>query len=147
MTPIINQASLDNNLLVQAASTGRFTKLDETKLTTAALQKLVREVDIVYTDSWVDMEFFNNPAYKTEKDYRLAIMLPYQLNKELLQGSACRVMHDMPMHPEYEITRGVIEMHIETILQQAENRRHAQKALLLHLLSDVVKTPAIEDNL
>lgn len=136
LTPIMNQASVDENVLAQAASTGRFTQLDATALDHAAVQKLMREVDIVYTDTWVDMEFFNNPAYEAEKAHRLATMLPYQLNEELLQGSTCRVMHDMPMHPGYEITRGVIETHIETILQQAENRRHAQKAMLLHLLCD-----------
>lgn len=139
LTPIINDASFDEELLAEATSTGRFSRIDCTALDAASLQKLVREVDVVYTDTWVDMEFFNNPAMHAEKECRIATMLPYQLNEELLQGSACRVMHDMPMHPGYEITRGVIETHIETILQQAENRRHAQKAMLLHLLSEVME--------
>ncbi len=143
LTPIINEASLDAELLAQAAATGRFSRIDHTTLDNAALQELVRGVDIVYTDTWVDMEFFNNPAVQAEKDRRIATMLPYQLNEGLLQGSTCKVMHDMPMHPGYEITRGVIETHIETILQQAENRRHAQKAMLLHLLSDVTELSSL----
>lgn len=136
LTPIINEASFDAELLTEAASTGRFSRIDHTSLDPAALQALVREVDIVYTDTWVDMECFNNPAFQSEKEHRLATMLPFQINESLLHGSACRVMHDMPMHPGYEITREAIEIHIETILQQAENRRHAQKAMLLHLLGE-----------
>ena len=137
LTPMVNEASLDEELLAQAKATGLFSQVDHASLDAQGLKKLIREVDIVYTDTWVDMEFFNNPAFKAEKESRLATMLPFQLNEELLQGSRCLVMHDMPMHPGYEITRGVIEMQIETILQQAENRRHAQKAMLLHLLSEV----------
>ena len=61
-------------------------------------------------------------------------MMPFQLNEMVLANSNAVVMHDMPMHPGYEITRGVIEAHISTILQQAGNRKFAQNAILLTLL-------------
>ncbi|MHB0999259.1 MAG: hypothetical protein ACYC27_08430 [Armatimonadota bacterium] len=64
----------------------------------------------------------------------IMLMSPYQPDTGLLSGSKCIVMHDMPMHPGYEITREVIEAHIDTILLQAENRKHAQKEILLNLL-------------
>ncbi len=61
-------------------------------------------------------------------------MLPFQVNDSLLKGSAVKVFHDMPMHAGFEIERGAIEKNIGTILRQAENRRHAQKAIMLELL-------------
>lgn len=135
LTPVVNEPSVDEDVLAAAKATGRLQLLHAEEFDTEALHKLAGQVDVVYTDTWIDMEFFNNPACAAEKDRRLGLMLPFQLNEALLEGCACRVMHDMPMHSGVEITRGVIEAHIDTILQQAENRRHAQKALLLHLLA------------
>lgn len=132
LTPVVNAAP-DSDLLAQAAATGRFTQLDPS-MDIATLRKLVATVDVVYTDTWIDMESFHDPACQPIKEARLAAMLPYQVNAALLAGSGCRVMHDMPMHAGVEITREVIEAHIATILQQAENRKHAQKGVLLHLL-------------
>ena len=54
----------------------------------------------------------------------------------LLKGSKAVVMHDMPIHTGYEITREVVEKHIETILRQAENRKYAQQAVLLSLIAE-----------
>jgi len=135
LTPVVNEPSVDHELLAAAQATGRLRQLQASELDTDALRKLASQVDVVYTDTWVDMEAFHNPAFAAEKERRLGLLLPYQVNEALLEGSACRVMHDMPMHSGVEITRGAIEAHIDTILQQAENRRHAQKALLLHLLA------------
>ena len=45
------------------------------------------------------------------------------------------VVHDMPIHPGYEITQDVMEKHLETILDEAENRRHAEKGLLVYLIT------------
>jgi ornithine carbamoyltransferase len=61
-------------------------------------------------------------------------MKPYALTAGLLRDSQAKVMHDMPMHPGYEIERDVIETHIETILHQAENRRHIAKGIFVFLL-------------
>ena len=93
----------------------------------------VADADYVYTDTWIDMEYFNDPAFAEEKERRCALMLPYQLNEALLAGSEAKVMHDMPMHLGYEITEDLAESGRSIIYDQAENRLDAQKAILLTL--------------
>ena len=93
----------------------------------------VADADYVYTDTWIDMEYFNDPAFAEEKDRRCALMLPYQVNAELLADSRAKVMHDMPMHLGFEITGEVAESERSVIYDQAENRLDAQKAILLTL--------------
>ncbi len=97
-------------------------------------REAVADADYVYTDTWIDMEYFNDPAFAEEKDRRCALMLPYQVNAELLADSRARVMHDMPMHLGYEITGDVAEGERSIIYAQAENRLDAQKAILLTLV-------------
>jgi ornithine carbamoyltransferase len=62
------------------------------------------------------------------------LMQPYAVTAELLKGSSAIVLHDMPMHPGYEIDRDVIETHLNTILHQGENRRHVAKGIFCQLL-------------
>ena len=88
----------------------------------------------MYTDTWVDMEFFNEPSYAKEKEERITMMMPYQLNSELLKNSKAKVMHDMPIHAGYEISREIVKSQRSIIFQQAENRLDAQKAVILRLL-------------
>ena len=98
----------------------------------------VAEADYVYTDTWLDMEFFNDPAHEEEKRKRCELMLPYQLNRELLADSRAMIMHDMPIHHGYEIAEDLVESPNSIIYDQAENRLDAQKAILLHLLHEDV---------
>ena len=93
-----------------------------------------RHADYIYTDTWVDMEFFNDPAFAEQKAQRIDLMLPYQLNHKLLEGSKAKVMHDMPIHAGYEISRELVEDPRSIIFQQAENRLDAQKAIVVKLL-------------
>ena len=88
----------------------------------------------MYTDTWVDMEFFSNPEFQHLKEERVNLMKPYSLTADLLKGSSAKVLHDMPMHPGYEIERDVIEAHLGTILHQGENRRHVAKGIFCQLL-------------
>ncbi|MBT5875688.1 MAG: ornithine carbamoyltransferase [Candidatus Latescibacteria bacterium] len=97
----------------------------------------VAEADYVYTDTWLDMEFFNDPDYEEEKEARCKTMLPYQINKELLAESNAKVMHDMPIHHGYEIAEDMVEDPRSIIYDQAENRLDAQKAIMLHLLHEL----------
>ncbi len=127
VTPEFNEASRDQELLDAATKTGLFT-------TTLDLKKAVAEADVVYTDTWVDMEFFLDPKYEEEKKRRIAKMSPYQLNQELLKDSQALIMHDMPIHPGYEIDRWAIEHANSVIFDQAENRMHAEKAVLVKVL-------------
>ena len=134
ITPEANEAARDEELLAAAKATGRL------EITTDP--RAVRQADFVYTDTWVDMENFNNPAYAEEKERRLRVMMPYQVNAELLGGSRPYIMHDMPVHPGLEIAEELIESERSIIYDQAENRLHAEKALMLHLLGSVTPAPA-----
>ncbi|MEM2385519.1 MAG: ornithine carbamoyltransferase, partial [Candidatus Bathyarchaeia archaeon] len=69
-----------------------------------------------------------------EKEKRIKLMMPYQVNKELLKESNALIMHDMPIHRGYEISEDVIESPNSIIYEQSENRLYAAKAILLKLL-------------
>jgi ornithine carbamoyltransferase len=127
VTPIINEPSRDNELLEEAKKTGLYeTSLD--------VKEALKDADFVYTDTWVDMEFFTDPKFAAEKEKRIKLMMPYQINKELLKGSNALIMHDMPIHRGYEISADVIESPNSVIYEQSENRLYSAKAILLKLL-------------
>jgi ornithine carbamoyltransferase len=127
VTPEFNEASRDEALLAEAGRSGLYEH-------TLDLAGAVADADVVYTDTWVDMEFFMDPKFEAEKNRRIAKMLPYQLNEALLRRSDALIMHDMPIHTGYEIDRWSIEHPNSIIFDQAENRMHAEKAVLLTLL-------------
>ena len=127
VTPIFNEPSRDQELLENAGKTGLYE-------TTLDVKKAVKDADFVYTDTWVDMEFFLDPKYTEEKERRMKLMTPYQINKELLKGSSAYVMHDMPIHRGYEISSDIIESPKSIIYEQSENRLYSAKAILLKLL-------------
>ena len=115
-------------------------KLSEAGLLVETLdvEKAVENADYVYTDTWLDMEFFADESYAEVKKKREGLMLPYQLNHELLKNSKAKVMHDMPIHPGYEISEALVDDESRSIIyNQAENRLDAQKAILLTLTKKV----------
>jgi len=128
VTPMKNEPSIDRELLKAAEKTGLYHS-------TLDVRKAVLDADFVYTDTWVDMEFFLDPRFKEEKEKRLKLMMPYQINKELMKGSKAYIMHDMPIHRGYEINADVIDSPKSVIYQQSENRLHTAKAVLLKLLT------------
>ncbi len=87
--------------------------------------------DVIYTDVWVSM------GDEAEAAGRRADLAPYQVNADLLALAADRaiVMHCLPAHPGEEITEDVLYGDRSVVWDQAENRLHAQKALLELLLS------------
>jgi len=93
-------------------------------------KEVIGSADFVYTDTWIDMQYFNNPDFSNEKDARVKQMAPYQINETLVKGVDCKIMHDMPIHDGYEITPEMVRDPRSIIFQQAENRLHAQKGLL-----------------
>ena len=127
VTPIINEAARDEELMAAAKKTGLWT-------TTLDAKKAVKDADFVYTDTWIDMEFFTDPKFAAEKERRLKLMMPYQINAKLLEDSNAMVMHDMPIHRGYEISVETIENSKSVIYEQAENRLYSAKAILLELL-------------
>lgn len=127
VTPLTQESAVDRELERQALASGLVERRDD--LTSAA-----QEADFVYTDTWIDMEYFTDPGYAGEKEQRIKLMTPFQVNRQNLGGADPWIMHDMPIHPGYEISAGMVESERSIIYQQAENRMHAQQALLLHLL-------------
>jgi ornithine carbamoyltransferase len=126
VTPIFNEQSRDDELMDAARKTGLW-------ITAADAEKAVEDADFVYTDTWIDMEFFTDPKFAAEKEKRLKLMMPYQINKTLLKDSKAYVMHDMPIHRGYEISSDMVEDKRSVIYEQAENRLYAAKAILLKL--------------
>lgn len=134
LTPLVNETAVDTDFYKDAIQSGHYVELDPT-MSMEEAKKYVADMDVLYTDTWVDMEFFNNPAFAKQKEETLSKMMPYQINADLLEGSKAIVLHDMPMHVGYEITQDVVDQNLELILDQAENRRHAEKAVMYTLLT------------
>jgi len=90
----------------------------------------VKGADVIYTDTWFSM------GQEAEAEVRRPIFRPYQVNAELLAvaGSQARVMHCLPAHRGEEITDEVADGPCSWLFDQAENRLHAQKAVLVELL-------------
>jgi ornithine carbamoyltransferase len=94
--------------------------------------RAVEETDVIYTDVWTSM------GQEAETAERLRVFPPYQLNQSLISQAKtdCLVMHCLPAHRGEEITDEVADGPNSIIFQQAENRLHAQKAILVKLLSN-----------
>ena len=91
VAPMTNPAAADEALLAEARQTGLCKSSD-------CLSEAIAESDVVYTDTWVDMEFFANPEFEVEKQRRIDLMRPYQLNKAIMGKHDALVMHCLPAH-------------------------------------------------
>jgi ornithine carbamoyltransferase len=93
-------------------------------------QTAVQGAQVIYTDVWASMGQEDTAAT------RLPLFQPYQVNEELmsLADAQAIVLHCLPAHREEEITEAVLESSQSRVWQQAENRMHAQKALLASVL-------------
>jgi ornithine carbamoyltransferase len=91
----------------------------------------VRGADVVYTDTWTSM------GQEAEADVRRVVFAPYQVNEELMAHAkpGALFMHCLPAHRGEEVTTEVFESEASVVFDQAENRLHGQKALLLMLLA------------
>jgi ornithine carbamoyltransferase len=98
-------------------------------LTTEA-REAAEGADVVYTDVWISM------GQEAERERRHEAFQRYQVNEALLRFASPKalVMHCLPAHRGEEITDTVLDGPQSVILDQAENRLHAQKAIILHLL-------------
>jgi ornithine carbamoyltransferase len=90
----------------------------------------VAGADVVYTDTWTSM------GQEAEAEQRRAIFWRYQVNDDLLSHAKSDVifMHCLPAHRGEEVTDSVIDSSRSVVFQQAENRLHVQKAILLSLM-------------
>ena len=93
-------------------------------------QVAVKDAQVLYTDVWASM------GQEEEANNRIPIFQPYQVNEKLVESAAddVIVLHCLPAHRDEEITDGIMEGERSRVWDQAENRMHAQKALLVSLL-------------
>lgn len=115
----------DAEIMKWAAENGVFT-CDEDVLKCAA------DADVLYTDVWASM------GQEQEAEMRKKVFKNYQINDKVMEvaKSDAMVLHCLPAHREEEITSKVFETHSKEIFDEAENRLHAQKAVLVKCLKD-----------
>ena len=102
----------------------------KTLLLTEDPVEAIKNADVVYTDTWVSM------GQESEKSERQKIFMPYQVNKELFAhaDSDAVFMHCLPAYRGFEVTEDVIDGAHSVIFDEAENRLHAQKAVMATLM-------------
>ena len=129
VAPIANPAAVDKSLFEDACRSGLCRTSD-------CLSEAIAESDVVYTDTWVDMEFFANPGFQVEKQRRIELMQPYQLNKTVMGGHDALVMHCLPAHRGYEISADLINDPRSIVFEQSENRLYGMKGLLVKVMRE-----------
>ena len=107
-----------------------FAKDNPDFLLTTDIYEAAKNADAIYTDVWSSM------GMEAEIEERKKAFKDYQVNAKLMEvtNPKCMVLHCLPAHREEEITTEVFEAHADEIFEEAENRLHAQKAVLVKLL-------------
>ena len=114
----------DAELMAWAKENGKFTCTDN-------VLEAAKDADVLYTDVWASM------GQEGEAEERKKVFKGYQINAEVMAvaDEKAMVMHCLPAHREEEITAEVFEAHANEIFDEAENRLHAQKAVLVKCFS------------
>ena len=110
----------DADIMAWAKENGKFTCTDD-------VLEAAKDADVLYTDVWASM------GQEAEAEERKKIFKGYQINSNVMSvaKSDAMVMHCLPAHRGEEITEDVLEAHADEIFDEAENRLHAQKAVLV----------------
>ena len=113
----------DAELMAWAKKNGKFTCTDN-------VLDAAKDADVLYTDVWASM------GQESEAEERKKIFKGYQINADVMNvaDKKAMVLHCLPAHREEEITAEVFEAHANEIFDEAENRLHAQKAVLVKCL-------------
>ena len=115
----------DAKIVKWAKETGRFTL-------TTDIYEAAKDADVLYTDVWASM------GEESEAEERKKVFAGYQINVDLMKVAKpdAMVLHCLPAHRGEEITADVFEAHATEIFEEAENRLHAQKAVMVKLMRD-----------
>jgi ornithine carbamoyltransferase len=118
----------DNNTFNNAKASG----ISKVELMTDA-RVAVEDADIIYTDVWASM------GQESEAMERKKVFRPYQVNIELvkLASEQVKVMHCLPAHRGDEITEDIIDSEYSIVFDEAENRLHVQKAIMVKLMQNL----------
>ena len=114
----------DSEIMKWANETGRFTCTED-------VMEAAKGADALYTDVWASM------GQEEEFNERAKVFKNYQINSDVMKVAAedAMVLHCLPAHRGEEITAEVIEAHADEIFEEAENRLHAQKAVMVKLMA------------
>lgn len=115
----------DSELLKWAESNGKVTCTED-------IMEAAADADVLYTDVWASM------GQEEEANMRKKIFASYQINSEVMKAakSDAMVLHCLPAHRGEEITADVFESHADEIFDEAENRLHAQKAVMVMCMAE-----------
>ena len=115
----------DAEIMKWAAENGDFTCTED-------IGEAAKDADVLYTDVWASM------GQESEAAQRMVAFKGYQINEGVLKAAhpGAMVLHCLPAHRGEEITAEVFEAHANEIFDEAENRLHAQKAVLVKLLAN-----------
>ncbi|SFF75941.1 ornithine carbamoyltransferase [Halopelagius inordinatus] len=113
---------MDDDVVEQAADLGHEPTIVDSP------EAAVEDADVVYTDVWISM------GQESQRHEKLQAFEGYQVNETLLSETNAKVMHCLPAHRGEEISHDVLESDRALVWDQAENRLHAQKGLLVELL-------------
>ena len=93
-------------------------------------EEAMKDADVVYTDTWISM------GQEAEKELRLKIFMPYQVNSKLfsLAKEDAIFLHCLPAYRGYEVTEDIIDGPNSDVFEEAENRLHMQKAIMVTLM-------------
>ena len=116
---------MDGVKLIEAESKGKVTIIDSPI-------DAIKNADVVITDVWASM------GQEGEQQERMKAFAGYQVNAETMSYAKpdAIVLHCLPAHREEEITAEILELHKDEIFEEAENRLHAQKALMVKLIGN-----------
>ncbi len=114
----------DAEIMKWASENGKFT-------CTPDIKEAAKGADVLYTDVWASM------GQEEESEKRAKIFKDYQINTQLMEvtNDGAMVLHCLPAHRGEEITGEIIEQHADEIFEEAENRLHAQKAVMVKLMA------------
>ncbi len=114
----------DAELMAWAKANGEF-------VCTPDIKEAAKDADVLYTDVWASM------GQEAEAEERKKIFAGYQINSDVMAvaQSEAMVLHCLPAHRGEEIAEDVLEAHADEIFDEAENRLHAQKAVLVKCMS------------
>ena len=118
----------DAGIVEEAKSTA---KLTGSKITVTNDPELAfSNADVMYTDTWISM------GQEDEKEARMKAFMPYQVNAKLVSKAKENAifLHDLPAYRDFEVTAEIIDGPKSFIFDQAENRLHAQKAVMVLLM-------------
>ena len=114
----------DSDIMKWASETGKFTCTED-------VMEAAKNADALYTDVWASM------GQEEEFNERAKVFKNYQINSEVMKvaNEGAMVLHCLPAHRGEEITAEIIEQHADEIFEEAENRLHAQKAVMVKLMA------------